>query len=74
MANENTDVQVGKVTLPNSTNDPVYPEQIREAQGDLADRANVEVDQEIQAAIFKVRQNLKAQDEKREIGDDGDEE
>jgi len=35
-----------------------YPEQIPEAQGDLADRANIEIDQEIQEKILRVRQNI----------------
>lgn len=36
----------------------LYPEQIPEAQGDLADRANIEIDQEIQEKIMRVRQNI----------------
>lgn len=36
----------------------LYPEQIPEAQGDLADRANIEIDQEIQEKILRVRQNI----------------
>ncbi|MBC7465054.1 MAG: hypothetical protein H7256_03605 [Bdellovibrio sp.] len=35
-----------------------YEEQIPEAQGDLADRANIEIDQEIQEKIMRVRQNI----------------
>ena len=45
---------------PNSTitNGSAYEEQIPEAQGDLADRANIEIDQEIQEKIMRVRQNI----------------
>lgn len=45
---------------PNSTisNQSSYEEQIPEAQGDLADRANIEIDQEIQEKIMRVRQNI----------------
>lgn len=35
-----------------------YEEHIPEAQGDLADRANIEIDQEIQEKIMRVRQNI----------------
>ena len=34
-----------------------YPEKIPEAQGDLADRANAEIDQEIQEGILRARVN-----------------
>ncbi len=37
----------------------VYPEKIPESQGDLADRANIEIEQEIEEKIFRVRQRLK---------------
>ncbi|MBC7420985.1 MAG: hypothetical protein H7328_09680 [Bdellovibrio sp.] len=36
----------------------VYPEQIPEAQGDLADRANVEIDQELQENIKRARETV----------------
>ena len=36
----------------------LYPEQIPEAQGDLADRANVEIDQELQENIKRARETL----------------
>lgn len=32
-----------------------YPEKIAEAQGDLADRANIEIDQELQEQIAHAR-------------------
>jgi hypothetical protein len=35
-----------------------YPLQIPEAQGDLADRAEIEIEQEIQAAIWQSREKL----------------
>jgi hypothetical protein len=37
--------------------DTVYPEQIREAQGDIADRANIEIDQELQENIMRARES-----------------
>ena len=46
----------------NSTQSPVediYPEKIPESQGDLADRAEIEIEQEIEEQIFRVRQRLK---------------
>lgn len=36
----------------------LYPEQIPEAQGDLADQANIEIDQELQENIRRARQNV----------------
>ncbi len=36
----------------------VYPEQIPEAQGDLADRANVEIEQELQEQIKHARETV----------------
>ena len=39
----------------------LYPERIPESQGDIADQAEIEIEQEIQAQIFKVRQRLKEQ-------------
>lgn len=36
----------------------VYPEQIPEAQGDLADRATVEIDQELQEQIMHARESV----------------
>ena len=36
----------------------LYPEQIPEAQGDLADRATVEIDQELQEQIKRARESL----------------
>lgn len=41
-----------------SSEETVYPEQIREAQGDLADRANIEIDQELQENIMRARESL----------------
>ena len=38
--------------------DAAYPLKISEAQGDLADRANIEIDQEIQEGILRARQKL----------------
>ncbi|MBC7743106.1 MAG: hypothetical protein H7061_12975 [Bdellovibrionaceae bacterium] len=35
-----------------------YPEQIREAQGDLADQANIEIDQELQENILRARTSV----------------
>jgi hypothetical protein len=39
--------------------DPKYPLNVPESQGDLADRANVEIDQEIQERILQARQKNK---------------
>lgn len=36
----------------------LYPEKIPEPTGDLADRAEIEIEQEIQEQIFRVRQRL----------------
>ncbi len=44
-----------------ATSNELYPERIPESQGDLADQAEIEIEQEIQAQIFKVRQRLKEQ-------------
>ena len=42
----------------------LYPLKIPEAQGDLADRAEVEIEQEIEELIWRVQQQLRR-------GDDG---
>lgn len=42
----------------------LYPEQIPEPQGDLADRANIEIDQEIEEKIMRIRQNISTPDNK----------
>jgi hypothetical protein len=41
-----------------SVNEERYPQRILEQQGNLADRAEIEIEQEIQAKIFLVRQEL----------------
>ncbi len=38
--------------------DELYPERIPESQGDLADRAEIEIEQELQEQIFRIRQKL----------------
>ena len=41
-----------------SETDELYPEKIPESQGDLADQAEIEIEQEIQEQIFRIRQRL----------------
>ena len=58
VSNPSSSVQV-ESTAKNSNE--LYPERIPESRGDLADQAEIEIEQEIQAQIFKVRQRLKEQ-------------
>lgn len=41
-----------------SETEELYPEKIPESQGDLADQAEIEIEQEIQEQIFRIRQKL----------------
>lgn len=44
-----------EITLSTSTPSPRYPEKIPESQGDLADRANAEIEEELLEEIERAR-------------------
>ncbi len=41
-----------------SNSNEIYEEKIPESRGDLADQAEIEIEQEIQEQIFRIRQKL----------------